>query len=87
MTLVKTVKVSDKGQIAIPIDIRQAAGIEKGDDLVIVEENGRILLEKTTIVSARIADDFKDLLNHSEHSLKEVWDNPEDDIWDSYLRK
>lgn len=26
-------------------------------------------------------DEFKDILKFSERSLKEVWDNKEDDIW------
>jgi len=30
-----TVKVSDKGQIAIPVELRRAMGIEKGDQFLI----------------------------------------------------
>lgn len=29
----------------------------------------------------KLKDDFKDLLKFSEESLKEVWDNKQDDIW------
>ena len=32
---IKTVKVSDKGQIAIPQSIRENMGIEKGDELIL----------------------------------------------------
>jgi len=32
-------------------------------------------------------DNFKDLLKFSEQSLKEVWNNKEDDIWNTYLKK
>ena len=84
---VKTVKVSDKGQIAIPLDIRELAGIERGDELVVTEEAGKILLQKADAVSKKMKDDFKDILKLSEHSLKEVWDNEEDDIWATYLEK
>jgi hypothetical protein len=28
---------------------------------------------------------FYDILIHSEESLKEVWDNKEDCIWENYL--
>jgi len=31
-------------------------------------------------------DDFKDLLKLSELSLKKVWDNEEDEIWNEYLK-
>lgn len=64
--IVKTIKVSDKGQIAIPQTIREQAGIKKGDELIIFETNGKILLEKAQRVSTKIKDDFKDLLNFSE---------------------
>lgn len=32
-----TVTVTDKGQIAIPIELRKAYGIEKGDKLIIIK--------------------------------------------------
>ena len=82
----KTVKVSDKGQIAIPVDIRELAHIKKGDELIILHRHGKILLEKAESVSDKITDDFKDILKFSEESLREVWDNKEDDIWATYLK-
>ncbi|PKL41127.1 MAG: hypothetical protein CVV44_00380 [Spirochaetae bacterium HGW-Spirochaetae-1] len=37
-----TVKVSDKGQIAIPVELRRAMGIEKGDQFLIgMRKDGR----------------------------------------------
>ena len=84
---IKTVKVSEKGQIAIPTSMRENIGIEQGDELLIVEVEGRILIEKAKKFSRSIQDDFQDILKYNEESLKEVWDNKEDDIWASYLRK
>jgi len=84
---IKTIKVSEKGQIAIPTSIRDKIGIEKGDELILFEVDGKILLEKSSNVAKEIKDDFKDILKFNENSLKEVWDNKEDDIWASYLRK
>lgn len=83
----KTIKVSDKGQIAIPQSIREEAHIKKGDELVIIETNGKILLQKVKKVSARMKDEFKDILKFSELSLKDIWDNKQDDIWNDYLKK
>lgn len=82
----KTIKVSDKGQISIPNSIRKTIGIEKGDELILFEVDGKILIEKTKEVSERIKEDFKDILKFSEQSMKELWDNPEDEIWNTYLK-
>ena len=45
--MMKTVRVSEKGQIAIPQSIRKVMGIQQGDDLVIFELDGKLLLQKT----------------------------------------
>lgn len=84
--MMKTVKVSDKGQIAIPLEVRESAHIKKGDELIIIHQDGKILLEKADAASKKLADDFSDVLKFSEESLKEVWDNEQDDIWASYLK-
>lgn len=83
---IKTISVSDKGQIAIPQDVREQAGIQKGDKLILLQIAGKILLEKTQNVSNKIKDDFSDMLKLSEKSLKEVWDNEQDEIWNDYLK-
>jgi len=84
---IKTVKVSEKGQIAIPQEIRDQMNIERGDELVLLQLGGKLLLEKQQRVAKKMEDDFKDVLKFSEKSLKEVWDNKSDDIWSAYLRK
>jgi AbrB family looped-hinge helix DNA binding protein len=82
----KVIKVSEKGQIAIPRVIREEMGISYGDELLIIQSEGKILLEKMQSVEKKIKDDFKDVLSLSEKSLKKVWDNKEDDIWSEYLK-
>jgi AbrB family looped-hinge helix DNA binding protein len=84
--MIKTVKVSDKGQIVIPQTFRENLGIVKGDDLTIFQIDGKILIEKAQKTEEKIKDDFKDILKFSEDSLKEVWDNQEDEIWNEYLK-
>jgi len=83
---IKTLKVSDKGQISIPHSVRQKLGIQRGDNLILFEIEGKILLEKQQKVSEKMKDEFKDVLHFSEQSLKEVWDNPKDEIWSQYLK-
>lgn len=58
-------------------------GIKKGDELILFQEKNKILIEK----SNKLRDEFRDLLKFSEKSLGVVWDNKEDDIWNSYLEK
>lgn len=85
--IIKTIRVSEKGQIAIPLEMREKLRIMQGDELVIVGNNEKLLIEKAPKVSKQLQDNFKDLLHYSEQSLKEVWNNSEDDIWNQYLKK
>ena len=85
--MIKTLTVSEKGQIAIPLSVREKMKIQKGDELILVQLDGKILLEKLEKIAGKIEDDFKDIMKFSEDSLKSVWDNKEDDIWSSYLKK
>jgi AbrB family looped-hinge helix DNA binding protein len=41
-----TVKVSTKGQVVIPLDLRKRAGVDAGDELEASMEAGGILLKK-----------------------------------------
>lgn len=77
--IVKTVKVTGKGQISIPVEIRDAAGIETGDELIAIQEDSKILLEKPI---RTLKDEFSFMLKHSEKVAKELWDNKKDEIWD-----
>ena len=82
---IKTLRVSEKGQISIPNSVRQRLGIKRGDNLILFEINGKLLIERQQKVSDKMKDEFKDILHFSEQSLKEVWDNSEDEIWSQYL--
>ncbi len=72
----KIIKVTDKGQISIPIEIRKSIGISVGDELIAVRSGETLCLKKIR------KDDFKDLLKHSEKVADKLWDNKEDEIWD-----
>lgn len=76
----KIIKVTDKGQISLPVVIRNNLGIKQGDELILTRAKDSIILKKIN------EDDFKDLLIHSEKTLKKLWDNKEDEIWNSYLK-
>lgn len=77
---VKTIKVSDKGQISIPLDIREEIGIKKGDELILIENKGKIMLEKSETITKTILSNFTVLA--SEKSLAKDWLSKEDeDVW------
>jgi AbrB family looped-hinge helix DNA binding protein len=84
--MMKTIRVSEKGQIAIPLPVREKLKIEQGDELVLIQVGNKILLQKVRQVEQKLQDEFKDILKFSEMSLKEVWDNKSDEIWNRYLR-
>jgi AbrB family looped-hinge helix DNA binding protein len=73
----KIVKVSDKGQISIPISMRKSTGIDKGDELLVIKSGRAIIIEKIK------KSDFTDLLKNSECVAKKLWDNPENEVWNN----
>jgi AbrB family looped-hinge helix DNA binding protein len=81
----KTITVSQKGQIAIPADIQKIMGIKKGDKLLLIQKGKKIVLEKSDEIVEKLEDEFKDIKEISEHSLKKIWLNRSDDVWDQYL--
>jgi len=53
-------KITSKGQITIPIDIRKKLKVKDGDKVVFIEENGRIIMENSAMVALReIQEAFK----------------------------
>ena len=73
----KIIKVTDKRQISLPIQIREALNIEQGDELIITRDEKAIIIKKIR------KEDFSDLLKHSEKVAKKLWDNKEDEVWDN----
>lgn len=81
----KKVKVTDKGQISIPVEIQRRIGIARGDELLLIAKGRRIVLEKPARVAELLEDEFADLQTISEESLKKLWLNKADDVWDQYF--
>jgi len=44
------IQLSPRGQVTLPARVRKALGIEPGDDLVILVEEGRAILEPAVVV-------------------------------------
>ena len=74
---IKIIKVTDKGQISLPVGIRESLRIKQGDELFITKNEDAIVIKKVK------KEDFSYLLKHSEKVAKKLWDNKEDEVWDS----
>lgn len=48
-------KVTSKGQITIPVDIRRKLGVKEGDKILFVEEQGRIIMMNSSMDALRKA--------------------------------
>lgn len=48
-------KVTSKGQITIPIDIRKKLGVKEGDKVLFIEEGGRVFLMNSSMEALRKA--------------------------------
>ena len=80
----KTVNVSEKGQIAIPREIRILLGIKKGDRLVLTAKNEKLLIQKATSMTKQMEDGFDPLTKLSERTAKKLWDSKYDEIWNNF---
>lgn len=53
-------KITTRGQITLPLEIRQKLKVGVGDKVVFYEENGRIVVENAAkLAFAQIQEDFK----------------------------
>jgi AbrB family looped-hinge helix DNA binding protein len=77
----KTIKVSLKGQIAIPSAMRKELKIRKGEELLLIRKGDRLLIEKSSKASKRFANEFNFLQRYSEEVARKLWENKKDEIW------
>ena len=91
LIMIATIKVSSRGQMVIPEDIRKHMNIREGTKLVMIEKNNKIILELErdflSEIEKREGEKEKlGWLKLAEESMAKVWDNPQDDeIWSTYL--
>ena len=82
----KTIKLSEKGQISIPKDIRKGMRLKKGDKLVLVAKGDQLILQKADsfLKKAGIGEESIGTMLLSEETLKKDWDNEYDERWNKY---
>jgi len=79
---VKTVRISEKGQVAIPAKMRRRLGLRGGSIVLLIEDEGSILLAKPEEAADALAERLSDLTRFAEQSFQVLWDNRADEIWD-----
>jgi len=71
----KIIKITDKGQISIPVLFRNEMNIGKGDEILLTKTDDSIIIKKLK------KENFSDLLKNSEKVAEKLWNNKEDEIW------
>lgn len=85
MDEIKTVKISGKGQISIPKDIREELNLKEGETLILFINDKKIVLERQDRILKKLkSDEGEKTMFMSEHVLKKDWDNDYDERWNKY---
>ncbi len=80
-------KVTTRGQITIPKEMRKKLNLKEGDKVVFIEENGKIIIENSAVFALRqIQNEFKgeaekaglkseqDIVDLVKKIRKEMWE-------------
>ncbi|MGL6201375.1 MAG: AbrB/MazE/SpoVT family DNA-binding domain-containing protein [Lachnospiraceae bacterium] len=57
MMILEVAKISSKGQITIPVSVRNKLKLKTGDKIVIMEENGRFYFENSAMLAFKRAEE------------------------------
>ena len=74
-------KVSEKGQVAIPVEIRKAMGLRKGSELLLLYDGERMMAIRTDQAAEALLGVFDDLVRASAEVAGELWGNEADEVW------
>lgn len=80
-------KVTTRGQITIPVEIRKKLGVKDGDKVIFLEENGRIIMENAAMIALKNAQNAfvgeaeriglkseQDVVNMVKEVRRETWE-------------
>jgi AbrB family looped-hinge helix DNA binding protein len=79
--LVKTVKLTEKGQLTIPADALRAMNARKGTEFLFIQEGDRIVLVKASAVGRQLLDDMGGWEALAAPAFQDLWENEDDEIW------
>ena len=67
--MIDIITISSKGQVVIPKSLREEAGLNKQDKLLVLSDNGKIILER--ISKKEVKEKMSDLLDFFSKQFKE----------------
>ena len=81
-------RVSSKGQITIPIEIRKKLNIKEGDKVLFVEEDGNIFVLNASLIALKeIQENMKDEGDkqdfNSEEDVNQYIEKIREEIWET----
>lgn len=65
-------RVQEKGQVTLPIEVRQKLGLKKGDLVAVIETKEGILISPQEIVATKALDRIGEVLKEKGVSLEEL---------------
>ena len=69
MTNINIIKMSSKGQIVIPLDMRK--GIKEGDKLFIIQNEGKLIIKKASESDENFQEDLE-FARRTEKAWKQI---------------
>ena len=69
-------RVTSKGQITIPRDIRTKMNIKRGDKIVFFEDNGNYFIKNSASIAIKALEDFQNSMKGE--AKKAGFNNPDD---------
>jgi AbrB family looped-hinge helix DNA binding protein len=71
----KLVRVQEKGQVTLPMDVRRRLGLKKGDLVAVVDTEDGVLVTPQAVLATRALDRIGEALRQSGVSLEQLIDS------------
>ena len=68
----KLVRIQERGQITIPVQLRRKLGLKKGDFVAVVDAGDALLITRQEVMTAAALDRIGDILKKQGLSLHEL---------------
>ena len=81
--IMEMARVTAKGQITIPRDVRVKMNIKRGDKILFFEDNGKYFLQNSALISIKTLEEFQNIMNGEAE--RAGFNDPDDVV--KYIKK